>query len=66
MDNCLIDRFDLIRPGKLHLPSRTGVHCRSEAYYWTFILRDPLMKGDSIAHIKQDRHDISVESNHVI
>ena len=25
MDNCLIDRFDLIRPGKLHLPSRTGV-----------------------------------------
>lgn len=29
-------------------------------------LRDPLMKGDSIAHIKQDRQDISVESNHVI
>lgn len=28
-------------------------------YYWTFI-RDPLMKGDSIAHIKQDRHMTSL------
>ena len=34
MDNCLIDRFDLIRPGKLHLPSRTGVNGCCYSHDW--------------------------------